>query len=847
MNTTWLEELLPEAMISPRNRIWWVAFFALFPLAYAGGILLDMAQERPARIAGAENRAAAIRTAEQFAASKGFALANWHRFAIVETRDNLAAFYNSKETPNLAAVNGLAPAHEVQVLFRSPDQSHEFRVYLTLTGQVTGYDFGKSTERSARFGSDVGAVRVETDRTSDSDDTNAASQSVRTPGEQAAESIARRVLMENPVLSKVVLLGPAKITQNSEDPSRYEVVWDEHPADLRGLTFHITASVRDSQVVAQHIETNVDKQHSVEKPKLEIFFGVVYGFFLAFGAFYAMYRYVKRTLQKEVSHARTLVVAGLFAICFGSLAYSLGIDQIATRVSGITFVKIQIAIYVSVGITFAIMGLLVGIGYGSGEGELREAYPGKLTSLDALLSGRIFSRDVASSFLFGAAAAGWLMFSQHALTWFLKSDVAASQSHALTYTFARYPWLTLVVGRQYDSLLIAVAGLLLPASFLSRRAGRRQRRLLWLVLFALLSVSGDTARYPTLALALPSMVFLASALLLPFFAFDLLAAMISLSALAFANETIRLAEVVPSWTPFAFSLAALTAGMLVLAAYLAFRGVRVREEDVRPRYAKNLAERMAMQAEILAAREAQLRLLPQAAPELHGVQLAACCLPARGVGGDFYDFFRLDANRLGIFVAQGGDEGLASALCIALAKGLLMHVSQQSYSPTQIIEGLVESIAELLQRGSGTGISYAYGVMDTRLNVLSYARIGTSPRLLIFRDGSLINSSHFEREVSKPGTLTNSTPMYKGSAQAHPGDFLMFVTDGLMSLRGRRFGKREHEWLPGLIHEMEKTEEPLQASLATTLAKFQKHAPDDLTAVVIRIASIEAVRQEVVA
>ena len=455
---------------------------------------------------------------------------------------------------------------------------------------------------------------------------------------------------------------------------------------------------------------------------------------------------------------------------------------------------------------------------------------------------------MAASFLFGAAAAGWLLLGQHALGRFLQSDVAAVRSDALNYTFSRLPWLSLLVGSQYHSLLIAVAGLLLPASFLARRAVRRRKRFLWLILFALLSVLGDSAKYPTIALCLLAMVVLASALLLPFFAFDLLAAMVSLSALTFVNQLVTLTQVVPSWTSFALSLGAITAVTLAIAAYLALHGRRVREEDVRPVYARNLAERMAMQAEILAAREAQLRLLPQAAPELPGMQLAACCLPARGVGGDFYDFFRLDANRVAIFVAQGGDQGLASALCIALAKGLLMHASQQSLSPKQILVGLEDSIKELLEYGSGTGISFAYGVMDTRRNQLSYARTGTSPRLMIYREGAtLAASSQLEREVSEPGRSKDADHLYEGMAEARSGDFLVFATKGLMSLRAGRFGRGHSRWFQGLLHELSRPEEPLQSSLATVLARFQRDASDDLTAVVLQVGKSQEVLQEVVA
>jgi sigma-B regulation protein RsbU (phosphoserine phosphatase) len=294
--------------------------------------------------------------------------------------------------------------------------------------------------------------------------------------------------------------------------------------------------------------------------------------------------------------------------------------------------------------------------------------------------------------------------------------------------------------------------------------------------------------------------------------------------------------------------AALALVTVAMAAYLALRGRRVREEDVRPLYAKNLAERMAMQAEILAAREAQLRLLPQAAPEVPGIQMAACCLPAHGVGGDFYDFFRLDANRIGIFIAQGGEQGLASALCIALAKGVLMHTSLQARSPTQIIVDLEASIAELLEGGSADRLSFAYGVIDTRRNFLNYARIGASPRLVVYRaDSGLTTSSQLERSVSVPQRSKNAPAIYEGAAHTQPGDYLIFFTEGITSLRNRRFGNREFQWLDVLMRELGRQDTALQTALVSTFTKYQRQAKDDLTAVVLRVLRSEATVQEVVA
>ena len=861
MSAAWLEDLLPDSMLSPRTRICWVLFFLLFPLAYVGAVAFQIAEERPARIDGATDRTASIKAAETFAFAQGVNVAGWKAYVVAETNDHLLTYYDSSKQLQIVALRSLVPAREVQVLFRSPDLTRDFNVYLSLTGSVTGYDFGKSAasrKGSTRLG---GGIEINSTSTASDEDAGPAKEVQN----QGAEAIARRTLEGNPALASLVTLGPAKANVNDDDPMRSDVEWDASPPGRKEITLHIKASVRDSQMVRMRVEAAIDKDYAKANlgkgSRLPAFFNGAYYCFLAFGVVDALYRYAKRTLQKEVSHARTLVVAALFCVSFSALTYTIGIDQVAVRLSGKMFQEVSIISYIASIFSFAIMGLLVGIAYGSGEGEAREAYPGKLTSLDALLAGRIFSQNVAASILFGAAAAGWLLLLQHAVSHFLSTDVTALRSDALRYTFARLPWMTLLIGKQYDSLLIAVAGLLLPASFLLRRGRSKRRRLTWLVVFALCSVLRDAAGYSTAGSSVLAVVILASALLLPFFAFDLLAAMVSLSALSYLNTLVTLGAVFPSWTGFAIWLAAVGVGGLALAAWLALRGSRVREEDVRPTYAKNLAERMSMQAEILAAREAQLRLLPQSAPEIPGVQLAAFCLPARGVGGDFYDFFPLDANRVGIFVAQGGDQGLASALCIALAKGILMHASTQPHSPTQIVLELEASIAELLEDGARNNrISFAYGVMDTRRNLLNYARLGSSPRVLVHRPATgLTTSAQLEREAAVAGRPNAAPQVHEGAVLIQPGDYLIFFTDGLTTLRlrgrsrdrnrvvGRGRGKREYQWLDILFSGLQRHDEPLQASLLTALAKYQNQSADDLTAVVVRVVESSALRQEVVA
>jgi serine phosphatase RsbU (regulator of sigma subunit) len=826
------------------NRFWARLFLLLFPLAYLGGVLLELAEERPARVEGALDRAMSIKEAQKFAASKGVSVEGWTPYVVVETHDDLVKYYASRQNADLATLSRLVPARAITVLLRSPDQKTDFRTYLSLTGDVTGFDSGKVFS-AADTNIMVGLVTVSS--------TNSQFSKPTTADDKKAEAIAEDFVAKNAALTSVVKLGPpTRVDSNADDSARTEVTWAVSPEQEKELTLRIVVAVRDGRIVAQQITGKLNgdfaKEDLPKSSKFPLLLNSIYGVFMTFSVLYAIVRYAKRTFQKEVSHTRTLIVAAVFFVSYSIYVYSLAVDQVAVRVSAGKFASISLTACFAAALSFAVMGLLVGIAYGSGEGEVREAYPGKLTSLDALLAGRIFSRDVSASILWGAAAAGWLLLCQHALGYFLPTDMMGARAEGLNYTFARLPWLSLLLGRQYASLLIAVAGLLLPASFLLRSKSRGYRSYIWLLLFALCSVMHDAASYPTPAASLLAMAVLVTALLLPFFAFDLLAAIVSLSSLAFVNELARLSAVFPSWIEFAFWLGGFATVTLAVATYLTFRGESVSEEEVRPVYAKNLAERMGLQAEVQAAREAQLRLLPQTAPQVPGIEFAACCLPAKGVGGDFYDFFPVDANRIGVFVAQGSERGLASALRVALAKGILMHASQQSRSAAQIVQQLEESMAKLLESKDGTSINFIYGVIDCHRQMLNYARVGDSPRVLVHRrDTGFANATPLERRVNFAGRPETAPAISEGASQLGPGDHLIFFTEGVRALRLKRFGNRPNRWLEVLMSELAKPGEAMQTQLLATLKKYQSRASEDLTAVVLRALGSESVQKEGVA
>ncbi len=137
------------------------------------------------------------------------------------------------------------------------------------------------------------------------------------------------------------------------------------------------------------------------------------------------------------------------------------------------------------------------------------------------------------------------------------------------------------------------------------------------------------------------------------------------------------------------------------------------------------AEKRRLEEELRIAREIQMSLLPRHATPMPGLALAALCVPAREVGGDYYDFFVLGQRRLGLLVADVAGKGTSAALYMAELKGLMLSLSQIHESPRQLLIEVNRIIAANLD--SRSFITMTYAVIDLERRTLVYARAGHTP------------------------------------------------------------------------------------------------------------------------
>src|SRR5581483_3586149 len=603
------------------------------------------------------------------------------------------------------------------------------------------------------------------------------------------------------------------------------------------------------------VETKIDEafagQHLKSSLTGLIAFGAAYGMVVVVVLIFGIYRFVKRALQKEVSSARVLLLGALTASIF--IMFLLQPDVVsygnAARLQqGPSWVAPLFSC-----IVYLFVGMVMGLAYGSGEGDIREAYPGKLTSLDALLVGRVFSRNVGQAFVHGLALGSWalLLVQLAALPWAHRPEAGWQLSERLEAIFARLPWLTHLYGWLSYATLSIVVGVLLPLPFLLRRI--RSRRVVWVLLSlfvwgACLLMSLQLR--PWAASLLVAAAY-AATLLIAFFRFDLLTANISVGIPALASALLTLiAQPAPSVHRAGLIATAILSAFFAVNLFCYFKGRLYHEDEVRPLYASNLAERQSMQAEVFAAREAQIRLLPQTLPQLPRLSVAAACTPAHEVGGDFYDLFRLDEDRLGLFMAEGGGRGLAAALSIAFAKGFLMpKISTENRgddAPSEIVRGLQSQLAAMRQRDETEqeeGMGFLYAVLDTSDGTLRYARTGNAPQILICGNGRDVAARRPEEHESRfPLDRSGETTIsvLSGHCSVETGDAVMLFTDGIArTWEGSELSGKEGFWKVIASHHPNSGHhlgEALRRAMGESGRRAQRLGiEDDLTAVVVRV------------
>jgi sigma-B regulation protein RsbU (phosphoserine phosphatase) len=173
-----------------------------------------------------------------------------------------------------------------------------------------------------------------------------------------------------------------------------------------------------------------------------------------------------------------------------------------------------------------------------------------------------------------------------------------------------------------------------------------------------------------------------------------------------------------------------TIGMAIFALILSNLIKERKTASERDRYRREL-ERRAYEMEI--AGGIQQSFLPESPPRIEGVELAAVNLPAREVGGDFYDFIPVSQDKWGLVIADVSGKGVPAALFMALSRTLVR--ANAVGNPT--VSGAIRRANDLIVEDDRANmfVTLFYSVLDPKRKTLSYVNAGHNPPVMLRREG----------------------------------------------------------------------------------------------------------------
>lgn len=199
-----------------------------------------------------------------------------------------------------------------------------------------------------------------------------------------------------------------------------------------------------------------------------------------------------------------------------------------------------------------------------------------------------------------------------------------------------------------------------------------------------------------------------------------------------------------------------------------------------------LIEKERLERELKVAADIQMSILPDVLPAHPHYDFGGRILPARQVGGDFYDVFELSDNKLGVLIGDVADKGVPSAIFMARAHALIIAEADRASTPGEVLMMANKHITRFEK--SRQFVTALYGVLDAETGEFSYARAGHEPPLLLDPQGEVHRLPH------KPGMalgLWENIMLDENRIRIPQGSLLVMFTDGMTDCRnplGESFG-----------------------------------------------------------
>ena len=264
---------------------------------------------------------------------------------------------------------------------------------------------------------------------------------------------------------------------------------------------------------------------------------------------------------------------------------------------------------------------------------------------------------------------------------------------------------------------------------------------------------------------------------------------------------------------------------------------------------ERMVEEESLRRELALASEVQQSLFPAYPPVSERLELSGLCQPARGVGGDYYDFLTFDNGQIGITVADVAGKGISAALLMSIVQASLRSqvlANCANVSVAGSLANLVSAMNRLLCRTTGVSsyVTFFYAQFDARESKLTYVNAGHNPPFLIRERGRDEPGERGAKDFLKLATGGAVIGVFEHFGYAEEtlemlsGDLLCAYTDGVteaLNIAGEEYG--EERLLVELAAATGSTADEIRDRIIGRLREWCEGARqhDDLTLVILKI------------
>jgi serine phosphatase RsbU (regulator of sigma subunit) len=250
------------------------------------------------------------------------------------------------------------------------------------------------------------------------------------------------------------------------------------------------------------------------------------------------------------------------------------------------------------------------------------------------------------------------------------------------------------------------------------------------------------------------------------------------------------------------------------------------------RHQSLVVERERLRRELELSRQIQIEMLPHASLRLGTAEIKGLSIPAREVGGDFFNYFALPDGRLALLVGDVSGKGVSAALLMANVQATLRARLPLETELARLADGLDREIDANTPRG--VYLTLFLGILDVERGLLRYVNAGHNPQFLLHAAGGIQPLS----STGLPIALYPSQGYSESVVDIGRGDLLFFYTDGLVETEdaaGEMYGAERLQQLLEATHKQ--GVDRILEEVETSVRVFRGDAEpfDDATMMALRI------------